>query len=69
MELICLVERLQGLQMEVQVVLVLSDLMTTLIFNLSHHFFQYMNQCMGALTPEYLSSPRAVVTFYLNSII
>ena len=63
-ELIYLVERLQGLQMEVQVVLVLFDLMTTLIFNLSHHLFQYMNQSMGALTPEYLSLPRAMVTFY-----
>ena len=68
-EILRLIERLEELHTEVQGVISPPHLATTLLFDVSRRWSQYLNRCVAALASEVVKEPGASVPFYLEPIL
>ena len=68
-DLLRLIERLEELHTKVQGMISSTHLSTTLLFDVSWRWSQYLNRCMAVLASEVEDAPGASVTFSLEPIL
>ena len=67
-ELLCLIERLEELHTEFQEMILSPHLATTLVFDVSRRWSQYLKRCLAASDSKVVESPGGSVPFSLEPI-
>ena len=68
-DLLCLIERLEELHIEMQGMISSPHLAPTLLFDVSRRWSHYLNRCVTALASEVEEAPGASVPFSLKPIL